>query len=119
MNQQSGKPGDWKSFFSDKLPLQSETCFFILVSALDVYATYLLLARGGHEESNPFARFFFDRWGMDGMIAFKFTSVAVVCVIAQIIARRKLMTARLLLIFLTLLVSAVVVYSLYLLAQTF
>lgn len=106
-------------FFTRKLPLQSETCFFILVSAFDVFATYLLLARGDHVESNPVARFFFDRWNIDGMIAFKFVMVAFVCVIVQLIARKKVETARYLLIFLTLVVGAVVVYSIFLLSKSY
>jgi len=89
------------------------------VSALDVFCTYVLLARGGHEESNPIARWFFDRWNIDGTIAFKFTMVAFVCIIAQIIARYSLVKARYLLIFVSLIVGGVVVYSLLLLMRSF
>jgi hypothetical protein len=66
-------------------------------------------------ESNPVARWFFEGWGLTGIVAFKFTMVAVVEVIAQIIALRRLQLGRRLLEFGTLVVALVVLYSMYLL----
>ncbi|MCG6158052.1 DUF5658 family protein [Rubinisphaera margarita] len=97
--------------FRHQLPLESETTIFILVSALDIFMTWILLSGDGFRESNPIAKYFLDRWGRKGFVGFKFASVAVVCVIAQIVASKNLRLARLLLLFGTAVVGAVVVYS--------
>ncbi len=95
-----------------RLPLETETATFILVNALDVFLTVLLLYRHTHDEGNPLAKWFLDRWGVPGMVYFKFGMVAAVCVIAQVVARRRPATARRLLHATTALVGAVVIYSL-------
>ena len=111
---------DW---LRGRLPLEHETALFVLVSTLDVFMTYLLLSRRAGEggvvfvEGNPVARFFLNHWGVPGLIYFKFAMVAVVCVIAQVVARRKPRTARRLLSLATLVVGGVVVYSLTLLLR--
>jgi hypothetical protein len=107
-------PGFW---LRDRLPLETETAVFILVNVLDIFLTYLLLAQGSHFEANPIARYFLDRWGPKGVIGFKLALVALVCVIAQVVARTHLRTARRLLYGVTALVAAVVVYSLGLLLR--
>lgn len=99
-----------KKILRGDLPLQTETNFFILVNVLDVYMTYLLLLRGAME-ANPFANFVLERYGFHGMVWFKLIVVAAVCVIAQLIATRRIGTARFLLIFGTFIVSCVVIYS--------
>ena len=98
--------------------VQQETLLFVLVSALDVFMTYILLCQGEgglFMESNPVARFFIAEWGPKGMVYFKFAMVAFVSVLAQIIARHKPRVARWLLLGATGVVSLVVVYSLRLL----
>ncbi len=98
--------------------VQQESLLFVLVSAMDVFMTYILLSQSGSVmfvESNPVARYFIAGWGPKGMIYFKFAMVAFVCVLAQIIARRKPRVARWLLLGATGVVSLVVVYSLRLL----
>lgn len=114
----------FRTLFGKDLPLERETALFILVSALDVLMTYVLLrhsaeGRTAHifTESNAVARYFLNHWGVKGLIWFKFTMVAVVAVLAQLIAMRRLELARRLLIFATLLVCAVVIYSLLLLVR--
>lgn len=103
--------------FFKRLPLEQETVRFIFVSALDVFLTYLLIVQDGFHEGNPVARFFLNHWGMRGMIYFKFGMVAFVAVLAQIIARRQLETARRLLNLATVIVICVLIYSLTLLAR--
>ncbi len=98
----------------EQLPLQNETTYFILVNVLDIFLTYLLLVVGA-VESNPIANFFLERWGFSGMIAYKMVMVAFVCVLAQIVARRNLPRARMLLWLGCLIVGAVVLYSVRLL----
>ena len=100
-----------RPFWNHQLPLERKTCVFILVNALDVIMTYLLLVTGNFIESNQIANFFLARWGMKGMVYFKFGLVAVVVVIAQIVARKKFTTGRNLLKFGTFFVAGVVIYS--------
>lgn len=103
------------SFFTRKLPLQNETTFFIFVNVLDIFMTYILL-RFGAIEANPIANFFLHRFGFDGMIWFKLAVTTCVCVIAQIIATQSIAKAKGLLALGTLIVGAVVAYSVYLFA---
>jgi hypothetical protein len=104
-----------------RLPLESETGLFIMASTLDVIMTWYLVNRSTGEnhtwfvESNPFARYFWESWGFDGLVFFKFALVALVSVICQIIARHKVHVARRVLYFATLMVTSVVVYSVVLL----
>lgn len=105
----------WQIVLKRPLPLEREHAAYILVSALDVFMTYILLSYGGFVESNPLANFFLAGWGISGMAIYKFGAVAIVSVFAQIIANRRLQTARALLNFASLVTACVVIYSFYLL----
>lgn len=108
----------WRFLFRDRLPLERETCWFILANVLDFFATYLLIRKHRFEEANPVAGWFLEGWGpVKGLLAYKLSMVAFVCVIAQIIARKRLAAARRLLWFGTAVVGAVVLYSLFLLLR--
>jgi len=116
-----GSESVWTLLLRRPLPLQRESALFLLVSALDVFMTYLLLRTSAEDmggprfyESNPVPGYFLDSWGLRGVICFKFAMVAVVEVIAQIVALKQVETARRLLEFGTLIVGGVVVYSLML-----
>ena len=100
--------------FRHQLPLQSETSYFILVNVLDIVFTNILL-RMHAMEANPIANYILIYWGFPGMIAFKLFLVAFVCLITQVIAFHHLRRARQTLYFGTVLVSAVVAYSAFLL----
>ncbi len=89
-----------------------ELTMFVLVNALDVFMTYWMLANGGFTESNPVALFFIHRWGIRGMVYFKFSVVAFVCVLAHIVGMHNPQLASRFLIFGSLIVGGVVVYSL-------
>jgi hypothetical protein len=94
--------------------LSGEVLFFLLFSIADVVLTFKLLARRGSIqfiESNPIAKFFIDHWGPKGMVYFKVVMVATVFLIVQIIAHKRVETARKLLSFAILAVGAVVAYS--------
>jgi hypothetical protein len=93
------------------LPSEHEFTLFILVSALDLFATYLLLAHGGFTESNPVANYFIHSWGVKGMVYYKFSMVAIICTIAYIVGHYRPHAARRLLQFATIVVAAVVAYS--------
>jgi hypothetical protein len=105
------------------LPLERETGLFVLASAMDLMLTWLMLnydGAAGHVqfvESNFVARYFLYSWGFDGLVGFKFVTVALVAVICQIIARHRIDVARRLLTFATLVVIAVVFYSAALLVR--
>lgn len=101
----------WGRLFGRSLPYETETSLFILVSVLDLLMTSVLLYTGKARESNPVANYFLAHWGIKGLVAFKFAMVAFICVLAQVIALRRPETARWLLIFATVVVGAVVVYS--------
>ena len=106
-----------------RLPLEGATGLFIMASTLDVMVTWYLVTSSTSDhhiqfvESNPFARYFWDSWGADGLVFFKFGLVALVSVICQIIARHKVEVARRVLYFATLMVTSVVVYSVVLMVQ--
>ena len=106
------KPFHWRSLFR-VAALQQETLRFVLVSALDLFMTYILLRQKGMHfiESNPVAGRFYADYGLKGMIYFKFGMVALVCVIAQIVVKHRPRTAKWLLNGATLVVAGVVVYS--------
>ncbi len=104
-----------KRIFLGDLPLEAETSFFILVNVIDFFVTYWMLAVGGFRESNPVAAYFLHRWGpVKGMLIFKLSLVTFVILVSQLIALKRPETARRLLIFGSLAVAGVVVYSLML-----
>jgi len=110
--------------FGRRLPLERETSLFVLVSALDVFMTYLILRYSAEQrlplvftEANAVARYFLHHWGIKGMVLFKFGMVAFSVTVIQIIAMKRLETARWLLNLATLLVCVVVLYSLSLLVR--
>lgn len=96
-----------------ELPLLRHSLSFIAVNTLDIVMTLALLAQG-FAEGNPIANLVIERWGLEGMIAFKFSSVLVVCLISQIIATTRPDTARQVLKLCTAVVLMVVVYSMVL-----
>ena len=105
-----------------RLPLEIATILFVAASTFDVLMTRYLITECSSTgmsfvESNPIARYFLDSWGVEGLTWFKFSLVALVIAICQVIARHKIHVARRVLNFSTLLVSGVVLYSLLLLAR--
>ena len=117
----TGKPQtehNWKNLFVGQLPLQTETTAFIFVNCLDIFLTYIVIRFGGME-ANPIANYFTLRWGFYGAIGFKLAIVAIVTVIAQIVAIKKMESARFLLIAGTVMVGCVLVYSVFLFMKHF
>ena len=114
----------WETLVRLPLPLQRESCLFLIVSVLDVMMTCLLLGdlmgvtgETIFYESNPVARYFLEGWGLAGIIFFKFGMVAFIEVISHIVAIKNVAAGRRLLEFGTLIVSFVVIYSLLLLVS--
>jgi hypothetical protein len=106
--------GGTNKFWNRQLPLETETCFFILINALDVVVTFILLNVGNFSESNTLANYFLSRWGVRGMVYYKFVLVGVVVTVTQIIAKNRLAIARSVLNWGTAIVLGVVIYSCYL-----
>lgn len=104
------------------LQFESQISWFILVGALDVVMTWLILrfsaegrTRNVFVEGNPIARWVLGTWGISGMVVFKFLMISVVVVIAEVVGRSRPATGRFLLGLGTLVVGAVVIYSVLLL----
>ncbi len=102
----------WKNLFTGQLPLQNQTTVFILINCLDIFMTHRLLFKvEGAVETNPIADFFIDKFDFNGAIGFKLLVVTVVCIIAQIVAIKKVKTAKFLLNAGSCIVGIVVLYS--------
>lgn len=68
--------------------LESEIAWLLLVSILDILLTAALLHRGPQfVESNPIAAYFFRRFNIAGLVAYKFGLIAAVVVIAELVER--------------------------------
>ena len=107
-----------------ELPLETETCRFILISLLDLFMTFLLLyfsnrgmMRNVVVESNPVARYFISGWGTMGLVWFKIGMVTLIVLATQATASRRPVVAQLVLNGATLFVGSVVAYSIFLLVQ--
>ena len=105
----------WKQL-TDVVRHPQETLILCIASALDVAMTIYLLNRSDvhFTESNPFARYFLDRWGLAGMGYFKAVVTIIVVLITQFVARKNADLARQVLGLATVIIVAVVVYSVWL-----
>ena len=78
------------SLFKGDALLANEVLLLVVLSACDLFMTYVLLWRGGHfYEANPIARWFFDRWNIAGMTAFKFGLVGFIVILCETIERHR------------------------------
>ena len=115
MNYPEMPPEQKGLFLTRSLPLETETCVFILVNALDLFMTYILLKNGNFVESNGLANSILENFDYRGVVYFKFGVVGVVVIVAQIMAIRRVNAARRLLKIGSLVVFGVVLYSTFLL----
>ena len=104
------------------LQFETEISWFVLAGTLDVVMTFLVLrlsadgqTRSTFIESNPVAQWVLARWGIQGLVAFKFLLTALVVVIAEVVGVVRPQLARALLWGGTLVVGAVVAYTMRLL----
>lgn len=86
-------PWWWALIFQHR-PLEHESCVFLLVNLADVVATAWLTHAGGFREANRLAVWVLQHWGWRGLLAYKFGLVALICLLAQAIARKRPETAR-------------------------
>jgi hypothetical protein len=102
------------AFFFGKFFFEAETTLYIALSVADLIMTNFLLQQEGNVEfveANPVAREIINSWGPRGMVYFKLGMVGFVCLVTQIIAHYRPLTARLVLFFAIAMMLYVVVYS--------
>lgn len=64
--------------------------WLVIFSVTDLFMTYRLLWQGGRfYELNPVAQWFFQRWNIAGMTAYKFGMVALILVLGEVIERHR------------------------------
>jgi len=85
------------SVFRRRLALEEETALFILVNFADIVLTGLAF-RFGAAEANLLAREVLERFGLYGMVAYKFVLVTFVILVCQYIYSSHPKVARLVLI---------------------
>lgn len=61
--------------------------WLVLVASLDILMTYVILHLGGLE-ANPLAAKVIYRWGVPGMVVYKFCFIIIAIVIAEEVGRR-------------------------------
>jgi len=78
-------------------PVLFETAYtwLVVVSSLDIVFTWLILHQGGYE-TNALAARIMDRFGLEGVVIFKFSMMAFVIALSEFIGRRRLASGRLL-----------------------
>ena len=70
--------------------------WFVFISALDIMLTWIVLHLGGRE-ANQLANAILYRYGLPGLVVFKFALVILVVLICEWVGRRRPESARLLL----------------------
>jgi hypothetical protein len=70
--------------------------WFVFISTLDLLLTWIVLYLGGRE-ANTVANEILNRFGLPGLIVFKFALVVIVVMICEFVGRRREESARLLL----------------------
>jgi hypothetical protein len=112
-------PAPWNALLQQWRTIENHAAWFVLANFLDCAMTFLLLMYGGHRglnyvEGNRIAAHFIHHWGWKGLFGFKFAVVVFVCLIAWGIAFKRPETAQGLLALGTLIVTLVVLYSVWL-----
>ena len=67
--------------------------WYVLLASLDVMLTTVILAAGGYE-MNSLADRVLGRWGLPGLVVFKFSLVLLVVAICEVVGRRNDRTGR-------------------------
>lgn len=102
--------------------IETQAAWFILLNFLDAAVTWILLTRGNQRgdsnlvfgEANRVAGYFLNHWGFRGLLGFKLGLVLFVCLIGLTIALKHEERARNVLNFGTVVVTGVVLYSVWL-----
>jgi hypothetical protein len=99
----------------DRSRVEALSLCLIVLSLLDLLVTYVLLYNFFPEvyEANPVAQWFFLRWNILGMTLFKFSLVASVIVMGEVIERHRRGLGQIIMIFACVAASAVVFQGLH------
>lgn len=63
-------------------------CWYVLASTLDILFTYIIIEVYKGWEANRVAAGIFERYGWPGMIALKYSTVILVLIVCELVARR-------------------------------
>lgn len=91
--------------------------WLLLLSALDVMLTWVLLHFPEGYEANPIAAAVIDRWGLEGMVVYKFVLITVFILICEGVGSLRDTTGRALSRISLLIAAVPVVWSLFLLSR--
>lgn len=82
--------GLFRAIAVEGLALPRECAWLVLLSVADLITTYALMRHGvGAYEANPIANWWFARWNIAGLAAFKFAAIGCVVTIAEYAERRR------------------------------
>jgi hypothetical protein len=109
----------WPGLLRRWRAIESQAVWFVFVNLLDCVMTFALMMYGRQRgllvvEGNRIPAYFFNHWGWKGLFGFKLGIVVFVCLIALLISLKRPETAHGLLNVGTLLVTLVVLYSVWL-----
>ena len=111
----SDRSGSGGALLGRSVVMESEIAWLLLLSVLDLLLTWALLSRGPRFiESNPVAAWFFRRYNIPGLVAYKFGLIALVVVIAEFVERSRPGRGKFVLRVGIIGAAAVVLYSVYL-----
>lgn len=88
------RPARWEAALFGRLPLEHETCLFLLLNLADFGLTAWLTDGRGFREANWLALWVLQGWGWGGLLLYKFGLVTAICLLAQAIARQRPESAR-------------------------
>jgi Domain of unknown function (DUF5658) len=89
----------WGGFLTGESLMPGESLLLVVLSAADLFMTYVLLWRGQFYEANPIALWFFNRWNVAGLTSFKFGMVALIVTLSETIERHRPGVGRAILLF--------------------
>ncbi|CAN5788389.1 hypothetical protein BH23PLA1_BH23PLA1_28540 [soil metagenome] len=113
-----GAGGPFGGIGGEGVLLDREIGWLLVLSATDIFLTHALLRQGQRfYESNPVADWFFQRYNIAGLVAYKFLIISVVIVICEFVERRRPGLGRRVLQIGIVAAGGVVVYSLSLIVR--
>ena len=71
-----------------------EVWAYAVLSLADIALTYVLIGWFHHEEVNPVARYFIYGWGLEGMVWFKLSLVAIALAVIHFVRPHRPVVAR-------------------------
>lgn len=77
-----------RRFGSTPMRYQSAYVWLLFFSAMDIMLTWVIFINGGREV-NPIAEKVIFRWGLDGMIVYKFVLVTFFILLCEIIGKQR------------------------------